>query len=411
MMHADTLHMATLDRPVVALERDGMAPEIIVHEIRTIEKWSELEAEWNTLLHRTSDPVLYRTFEWLTSWWSSHSSDKKQLLVLVALEGDTIIGLAPMMMVKSRYAGIPVRKIEFISTMEYAYSASNCSGSLDFIIANRYHDVIDAFIAYLLQSSNMWDYMRLHPIPAESQSLQSIRSLAGKYGLPISQRPVIFSACINQVSGWKERFATHHGRFRKTLRNQVNRLERTHSVRVEVLHTDPDQTLFERMLMIERASWKGRAGLHLESKKYRNFYRALFKQLSDRGWLRLGMLALDGKDVAYDFAVEFAGKVEILKGSYKNEFRNCSPGNVLMLKELEYYTLSGADQVNLLWGDLPYKLKWGAGRQQLDEIYLFNTRLLSRLIHAIYIRTSLYRILRYASNGLDKLFWKIGIGL
>ena len=106
--------------------------------ITSFKDFETLEPVWNRTLEKSGDPRIYLTYEWLSVWWQCHQNRNKEILVLVALDDREILGLAPLMIVRSNVLGFPVRKLEFISMMNHAFSVFSCSGSLDFIIIEQH---------------------------------------------------------------------------------------------------------------------------------------------------------------------------------------------------------------------------------------------------------------------------------
>lgn len=400
--HIDTLHV--LPESGVS---DCAEQVLSVREINTLEEWLLLEPEWNSVVNRSGNPSLYQTFDWLSTWWKCHQSEHRTLTILIVSNGDVIIGLAPLMNVEYTFAGFRVRKLEFISMAKYAYSAISYAGSLDFIITERHGEVLSAMFRHLAAHHSRWQYLRLHPIPVESLSLQFMQQEAVLHGWTYVARPVLFNAVVTGLQHWETYFATLSGHFRKSLRKYLRKIQDRYTISISVDKTD--QSSFSTVMDIENESWKSSTGVSILSSRYRGFYRELFERAARSGWLRLATLSIDGESVAYDFGVEYANKVEILKGSFKSRFKDYSVGKLLMMKEIETFAKCGVSQVNLLWGDLPYKLKWTSSLHRHDEVYIFGSSTSARLLHLLYIRIPVFRIVRKLSSVAHRMLWKIGI--
>ncbi|MBI4547786.1 MAG: GNAT family N-acetyltransferase [Ignavibacteriae bacterium] len=381
-----------------------------VQEITDMSALKKLEPHWNRLLEECERPVVYLTYEWLTTWWNCHQNPNKKLMVLVVTDGSDVIGIAPFMQIEKYYLGMHMRKIEFLSMMRYAYSPVNCSGTLDVIIPNRHIEVLSAIVTHLKSINHRWDYLRLHPIPENAPSLEALRKESLRHGFLFSQRKVFSNACIHATLSWEEYYRSRSHSFRKNLRYQANKLEHHGTRTVNNVNAQVDiKTIIQHIIDIEQRSWKATHGTSIDNERYRRFYFRFLEEAHKRGWLQLWMLAMNGKNVAYDLGIEYCGNVDILKGSYDRSYQRFSVGNLLMLREIEYFFQSGIRKINLLWGDLPYKLKWATHLEPHCEVYLFNNTLYAKLLYTIYIRSSLYRIIRFLSNMIDKTLWKIGV--
>ncbi len=380
-----------------------------VEEFSTTEEFKSLEPIWNTTLNNSSHPTLYLTYEWLSVWWKCHQTPEKRLYILVIRDDETVFAIAPFMIITRTIFGIPVRTISFLSMMRYAYSALNCSGSLDIIVTQRHDEVFQVLFAHLNANAKRWDYMRLHPVPENSYTLKALQQAATSQGFPFSTRLVFASACITAAT-WEEYTKALSQTFRKGNRNMLNRLARSGAV--EFIHVDGSTDTgdaLQKLLSIEKRSWKRGNGIAIDAPQYKNFYKEIFHIAGNHGWLHLWMLKVNETYIAYDLCLVFNGSVEVLKGSYNTSFREYSPGRIIFSKELEYFFQNGIRKINLLWGDLTYKLRWANHLERHHEIYLFNNTLFSKCLHAAYITTGLYRVIRLAWNSTEKLCWRLGV--
>ena len=70
---------------------------ITVQEVTTRTGFEQLEPEWNALLTRSASNNIVLTFEWMSTWWQVFGDRGRQLYILVAREGDNIVGIAPLL--------------------------------------------------------------------------------------------------------------------------------------------------------------------------------------------------------------------------------------------------------------------------------------------------------------------------
>lgn len=66
------------------------------------------------------------------------------------------------------------------------------------------------------------------------------------------------------------------------------------------------------------------------------FFRRFFRKACEEGLLRIAFMRIDGRPVAMQMALEWADRFWLFKIGYDEEFRDCSPGNLLMLHTLAY---------------------------------------------------------------------------
>jgi CelD/BcsL family acetyltransferase involved in cellulose biosynthesis len=383
-----------------------------VQEITSIDEFRNLRTVWNETLEKSSCPVLYLTFEWMYCWWKCLGKTRKNLYVLVVRDGEDILGIAPFMEVKDTIAGLPTRKIEFISMMKYADHPSSCAGTLDLIIVRRTREVYEAVFTHLMTKKTHWNFLRLHPIPRDSQSLLFLEEIALNNGFSFMKRPVFTGAYIPIEMSWQSYFARFSSEFRRKLRQNEGRLSELAPVKyLKVTSSEEIDRAYHDMIDIERRSWKWKKGITLTSVAYQEFYRALAFEAAKQHWLRIWFLESNGQKIAFNYAIQYGGAVEACKWSYDESFRNYAPGRLLEWRMLEDSFQDGATRINLLWGDLVSKGRWSPRLEERYEVFLFNRDFYSRVLAVLMLRLSLYRFQRAFTELGRRIARKFGLRL
>jgi CelD/BcsL family acetyltransferase involved in cellulose biosynthesis len=382
-----------------------------VEEVCDIARFEQLGDVWNRLLEQTGAPSVYLSHEWLLTWWKCHKSDSHRLLIIVVTEGDVVRGIAPLMEVRSRFFGIPVTRIEFISTMKYAYSPTNCSGSLDIIAPDPAEGVVRTVLDHLLRRREQWQFIRLHPIPRSSQIPGLLLSECDRRSIPWSRQTAFGNFVIRAGKSWEEYSAGRSPEFRKKHRTLERKAKRLGELcLVEYSRGGNLRKGFDKVLEIEEGSWKHRHGVPLDAEHYHGFYKRFAEVADPRGWLRLWILEVNGTPLAYDYSVKFADRLESLKTSYHAAYRRYSPGTLLSWRVFEYAFRDGIRSINLLWGDSWSKHQWTGDVEMHDELFIFNSTRFSRICYLLGLRIPLYRVTRSLANRLHRLLWRVGAG-
>jgi hypothetical protein len=115
---------------------------------------------------------------------------------------------------------------------------------------------------------------------------------------------------------------------------------------------------FDRILSVERRSWKGLRGIGIDREPMRSFYEEINRRLLAAGLRRLSFARLDGEDVAYIFGGLFAGTYRGLQFSFDERFASLSPGNLCQLEEVRRLIKGGVRRYDL-GSEVPYKERWG----------------------------------------------------
>jgi hypothetical protein len=115
---------------------------------------------------------------------------------------------------------------------------------------------------------------------------------------------------------------------------------------------------FERILAIERRSWKGLHGVGIDREPMRSFYRDMNRRLLDRERRRLMFAQIEGEDVAYIFGGLLGDTYRGLQFSFDARLSSLSLGNLCQLEEVRRLGESGVRRYDL-GAEVRYKKKWG----------------------------------------------------
>ncbi|MEE2755661.1 MAG: GNAT family N-acetyltransferase [Myxococcota bacterium] len=145
-------------------------------------------------------------------------------------------------------------------------------------------------------------------------------------------------------------------KFRANLR-RAERAGHNEGLVYEFHSQDSDGRLFQRILDIERDSWKGRAGEGFDQAPSDDFYRRMALRLERDGRLRVVMITLDGDDLAFVLGGVFQSVYRGLQMSFRDGFRHLSLGNLGQLEMIRRLIPEGIETYDL-GTEMPYKLSW-----------------------------------------------------
>jgi hypothetical protein len=379
--------------------------EFRIEEIRDSARLASLSGEWNDLLLRSPRPDLYRSHEWMTTWWQCHADAKKSLLVLLVRDKSGLRGIAPLMEVRTLFAGMPATKLEFLTTMRHAYSPVNCSASLDMIVSDPIQPVHRAIIRYLLDVRRGWHLLRFHPVPESSPLPAILEEECRRRGLGFRSSGAFTNYAVDVAGTWEDYERTRPADSIKKRRAADRRMEKTGPASLTE-YGSPDDIAegYRKVLEIEHRSWKSSDGIPLDAPVYRGFYESFARVAAARGWLKLWILEAAGRPIAYDYSVVFRRRVEALKTSYDAEFHSSSPGTGLTWKVFEQYFRNGVEAINLLWGDGWSKKLWTTSMIPHVELFAAAPSRYASLLWMLGIRMELYRASRSFENRTGRRF-------
>jgi CelD/BcsL family acetyltransferase involved in cellulose biosynthesis len=170
-------------------------------------------------------------------------------------------------------------------------------------------------------------------------------------------------------------------------RRQRRRLEKKGHLTLDVRDgTEGLNELLEEGFGVEGSGWKDAEGTSIKAQQATHrFYTEVARWASERGWLRLAFLRLDGQALAFDFCLECDKIHYLLKTGYDPVYANYSPGKVL-----RYLMLARAFSESLatyeLLGPLdPWKQKWTSAYRELHSLHIFAPTVLGFLDSTAYM--------------------------
>ena len=294
----------------------------------TLEGFKNLSERWNSLLVQTSSNNIFLTWEWLYTW-TRHYLGNERLFILIACEGNNIVGIAPLYIRKTNYYGVlKIKQIEFLGTGEV------CSSYLDFIVQEKKRkDFVQRVYGFLFKEGrSLWDVFNLAEIPVESSSIDALYEIAQEEGKVIE---IVSHTCcpvIKLTSSVEDFLKGISGNERYNLKRKGKRLEGLGHVQYyRELNGDVQKDMND-FVKLHQMRWdqKGNGGC-FNSKRFLNFHEEASGVFSERGWAHLDFLVLDGEKVAGIYGYSYNGRFYFyLPALDPNIFPEVSPGILLL---------------------------------------------------------------------------------
>lgn len=330
--------------------------------------FAALRERWDALLERAADANTFLGFAWLHAWWVSYRVPAELCLVL-AEDGDELVGIAPMMLRRVRRGGVPFRVLEFVGDGTWETDHMNLV-----LLRERRAEVLAVLLGAL--DALRWDVAHFNQVPEASPTAADLIAWARGSGMDVD---VVRSPCPRRVvpESYEALLASLQSRFRTSLRSSRRRLAEAYEVEFG-LHEDPREfpEALEALFRNHASRWaaKGQAGVFTDAKK-RAFYELLVRELHARGELRFYYLKLDGGIVAQEFCFAHGGVVYLLQEGFDFAHADENVGNTLRGMVLErlieeraeaYDFLAGMSRHKRLWSDaFPDDLRIEAARPTL----------------------------------------------
>jgi CelD/BcsL family acetyltransferase involved in cellulose biosynthesis len=198
--------------------------------------------------------------------------------------------------------------------------------------------------------------------------------------------PQIHSPYIDVSGDWDAfRGALRPGR-RRELGRRRRRLEEHGEVTLDIVSGGERlEAALAEGFSLEAAGWKGERGSAiLSNPRTRLFYTDLAHWAAGKGWLRLTLLRVGKRAVAFDYNLEAGGRLYKLKTGYDPAYRAYGPGMLLTYEVAKAAFAGHVMTYELLGGREPWKLELSDGVRPRVHLQLFAPSLAGRLEGASY---------------------------
>jgi CelD/BcsL family acetyltransferase involved in cellulose biosynthesis len=198
-------------------------------------------------------------------------------------------------------------------------------------------------------------------IDRDDPNLAELEATAHNGRRALVVRPVLHSPYVSLADGdWETYRASLDRKARKDVERRRRRLEEQGSVSVDFEDGRMELgRLLEEGFEVEGSGWKHARDSAITSQPATHrFYTEIADWAARRGWLLLAFLRLDGRPIAFDFCLESAGAVYVLKGGFDPAHRGFAPGMLLTYASLQRAFGQRLSSYELLGDDSPYKLVW-----------------------------------------------------
>jgi CelD/BcsL family acetyltransferase involved in cellulose biosynthesis len=195
---------------------------------------------------------------------------------------------------------------------------------------------------------------------ADSPVLDALKE-AGRGRAFIVADAVAGSPVLALDESWQEPEKKFSSRGQRDLRRKRRKAEALGAVTFAVVEPAVDDVgpLLEEAMAVEAASWKGRSGTALaHDETLRTFFATYAGLASEAGILRFSFLRIDGRAIAVQIGVVSDGAEWQLKIGYDEQYRECSPGILLMLEIVRHAAGLGLERFEFLGKAAPWTRQW-----------------------------------------------------
>jgi CelD/BcsL family acetyltransferase involved in cellulose biosynthesis len=203
-------------------------------------------------------------------------------------------------------------------------------------------------------------WLSLGFVEAGDPAIDVLRRAAAETGSRLLTRPLEHSPYLDVDGDWNVYEQSLDGKLLREIRRRRRGLEASGRLTFDVESGGERLAdLLDEGFAVEAAGWKGERGSAIASRaETESFYRSLAAWAAERGWLRIALLRIDGRAIAFDFCIEQGGVHYLLKTGFEPAQRRFAPGIVLRYLMLERAFAAPLRRYEFLGANDAWKLRW-----------------------------------------------------
>lgn len=262
----------------------------------------------------------------------------------------------PYVLTGEGVAALAVGSLESVGT--YLVAMESTWGLASPFAFERVEEFSRWFGAALWSARDDFDVALFTGIPVRSRLMRGlVRALQGRFRLQLSSTTTRHRASLD---GGMDGFLSRRSRkFRRNLRNAERRTRqagvtfRRHYVR----HAEELDSLYDRIIAVEKKSWKALGGNGVDANPMKGFVRDVLRRSSESEECRVIIAQLGDRDIGYIHGAIAENTFRGLQMSFDHEFAELSLGNVLQARMIEWVCESELSLYDL-GSELAYKKRW-----------------------------------------------------
>lgn len=343
-----------------------------IEKLTDFHDFLSLREQWNSLLTRGKAISISMTHEWLCCWWEAFGNDGN-MCVLLLKEGDNLLGAAPLSLSRHRFRGLPAN---ILTLMENGHTPDAFM-----LFDGAAPDMGVCILEFLRENRNEWDVLKLNRLPelwVKSTRFEEWLRGAGFLGIRISS----FSSPYIDVTGdWDTYYAGRSKKFRKVMRNKLNRVERDGSITIErISEAQTIKNLLDEVFAVSARSWKATHGRSIPDDPHvETFYRRLTDIMGEKESIDLWLMRRGDEAIAFEYHLRHSGITYPIRADFVDAYSHLSPGSVL-----EYHIINSLFDNNEVHGynscgdTYEYLMKWATEVHERVGFFVFSPKAYSK---------------------------------
>jgi len=309
-----------------------------------------LRESWERVWRASADRSPFVTWEWVSTWWE-HFGGNDRLEVLVALDGETVVGIAPLLRTRLGAA----------STMLVGIGQENADYG-GFLLGERPEETGLLILDYVLDAVAHGVSLNLTRLRPEGDLLPLVRDhVEGRHGKVVlvqeqtTSYPYLDLRAVDDPTAYVNKMDT-----KNDVRRRTKRLAELHELHFDY-DADPTDDNLGAFYELSNRRWDTKdgkmAGL-FAGERGRAFITDVTRAMRPTGHVRVSLLRAGDLLVAARFGFECDGAYLGYKECFDPEYSKYGPGQMLTSRILHLEVEQGMHEFDFLRGEGAHKAAW-----------------------------------------------------
>lgn len=363
------------------------AAALEVRALTTEEAFVELAVEWNRVHGECGTASIFNSWLWQYTWWQVYGG-ARPLRILIALEGETLVGILPLHIRTDPAFGTQARVLRLIGT-----GGDTHPDDLGAILSPRCKEAAAEALAEAALELPGWDVLSLADMDPRSPFPQALARAAARKGIACEEGQSQRIAYVALPQSWEAYLASLDSKRRSRFRKLPRRLEEKFRTRFFVW--DDPSTLdaaVDRLAHLHRMRWmESGKSMSFATPEYVEFHRRIIHGCFARGWLRLYCLEIEGEVAAIIYCYRFRKGVYAMQTGFDPAYAQWAPGTVILAKAMEHAMREGNHVYDFLRGRHRYKDEVASATRHTVYVQAYRSTLAARAYRLQHIRWPVWK--------------------
>lgn len=350
---------------------------VSVRKIESLAQLKTLEKPWADCLSRCSYRNLFLTHHWVVCWWT-HFGAGHDLSVLLIEDGSELIGIAPMMITRSMYSGLPVRMLGLMMNKH--------TSRADFITPDeRRQEVLGALVRYWESHADDWDVLRLFHVPQESGTMGVLQSGLQRSRLSVFPIEESRRLLYLPLSGsWEDYLGRQSRNFRKNIRRCWEKARASGEIEVICRSGDTDaEPNMNELFSLQAATWKAASPEACMTSEDQAFQLDLVRSPSSRSRYVNYLMRLNGQSIAGIHLLFYQRVCYPILLYCDERYAELSPGRCLIAHVIKVALENHESEEIDFNGSSEFLGTWTGTFRVAESVSVCHERLYSRLVSSL----------------------------